>query len=445
MKTLERVKVADLHTPRDKYGNEFPSREFDLQVNKDYVQELADSFNASGEPDVALSLVRRDEGGYYVADGQSRMHAMQLLGTGECWGVVDEDATVQDVIETIMRTNKKKKYEPAEESRVVQQLAAFGDDAYVSEVASIDVDKAARVRKAREIIGERAEQLSLDRLYVVPDFEGDEDAIEKLTNAPEGKWESVADDLHREKRLRDQRAAFTAAAKELKVELVEDWPGDGRRYICRCLKPEDFGADYMAARVEHTDVVAQLSDGWHMMYVSFYGKPLNAERESQEQAERRRLGEEHEATAQRIDDACCNWVLEQFSEAGSEDNLAALPTLDGACRKAAVSYWYLSDALKMFPQAKKEKNCLVLFALGYKSIRKTLSSYASDMAKESPSDIAVERMQQALEWVELHIADGWQPDEGMQRFLDLVHEKVDGYDAEADDEDEDGYYEDEDE
>ena len=123
--------------------------------------------------------------------------------------------------------------------------------------------------------------------------------------------------------------------------------------------------------------------------------------------------------------------------------------LNEACRKVAISYWYLSDALKMFPQAKNEENCLVLFALGYKSTRKTLTSYAEDMADETPSGIAMERMQQALEWVDLHIADGWQPDDGMQRFLDLVREKVDGYEAEADDVDEDDFdddgYEDEDE
>ena len=449
MKYLKRVKVAELHTPRDKYGNEFPSREFDQQVNKDYVQELAGSFRANGEPDVELSLVPRPEGGYYVADGQSRMHAMQLLGTEECWGVVDEDATVQDVIETIMRTNKKKKYEPTEESRVVQQLAAFGDDTYVSEVASIDVDKAARVRRAREIIGERAEQLSLDRLYVVPDFEGDEEAVKLIIDAPEARWQSIAENLLRRKKLEEQRAAFKAEAEKLDIELVENWPDGGRKYICRCKSADDLSADYMAARVEHTDVVGQLSDNWYDVQVNFYGKPLNAEKESQEQAERRRLGEEYEETAQRIDDECCNWVLEQFSEANSEENLSALPMLNEACRKVAISNWYLSDALKMFPQAKKEENCLVIFALGYKSTRKMLTSYADDMAEETPSGIAMERMQQALEWVDLHIADGWQPDDGMQQFLDLVREKVDGYEAETDDIDEDDFddddYEDEDE
>ena len=438
MKKLIRVKVADLHTPRDEYGNEFQSREFDQKVNEDYVKELADSFKADGEPDVPLSLVDREEGGYYVADGQSRMRALQLRGTEECWGVLDDEATVRDVIETIVRTNKKKRYEPVEESRAVQQLAAFGDDAYVSDVASIDVDKAARLRKAREIIGERAEQLSLDRLYVVPDFEGDEEAIEKLTNAPEERWERVADDLRRVKRLSDQRDAFIAAAKELEVELTEEYPGGGgRRYICRCLSPEDFGADFMAARVEHTDIVAQLNDGWHEMYVCFYGKPLNWEEESAEEAERRRKGEEYKETAQRIDDACFNWVLEQFSETGSEGNLALLPMLDEACRKVALHDWPMKNALKMFPQAKKEENCLTLFAIGYTRTRETLAYYADNMADETPSDYIMESMQRALKWVELHIADGWQPDEGMRQFIDLVREKVDGYEAEPDDVDED--------
>ena len=444
MKTLIRVKVADLHTPRDKYGNEFPSREFDQQVNKDYVQELADSFRANGEPDVELSLVPREEGGYYVADGQSRMHAMQLLGTEECWGVVDDGATVQDVIETIMRTNKKKKYEPTEESRVVQQLAAFGDDAYVSEVASIDVDKAARVRRAREIIGERAEQLSLDRLYVVPDFADDEEAVGKLIDASEDAWRRIADNLKRDRDRREQREAFTAAAREHNIKLTDTRPTTGKdqkRYICECDDPEDIMADYMAASVEYKGIVGWIEDGWRGVVLNFYGEPLKEEKESPEAAERRRLIDKYERIAVRIDDDAFNWMLEQFEDC--DEVPANLNAMYEACEKMARRDWTVRQAFKEIP-LKPDDNCITLFSLGYYEGRKRLKNYIGQIVTDSVAPYNYDRVTAVIEWLDLHIACGWQPDEEASECIDLVHEKVDGYEAEPDDEDDD-YDEDEDE
>ena len=48
---LERVKVADIKPLEDEYGNQFASRDYDLKANKEYVSELATSFDASGEPE----------------------------------------------------------------------------------------------------------------------------------------------------------------------------------------------------------------------------------------------------------------------------------------------------------------------------------------------------------------------------------------------------------
>lgn len=446
MKVLERVKVADLHTPRDGYGNEFPSREFDAQVNIDYVQELADSFNSSGEPDVALSLVRRDEGGYYVADGQSRLHAMQLRGTSECWGVIDEDATVQDVIETIMRTNKKKKYEPAEESRVVQQLAAFGDDAYVSEVASIDVDNARRVRKAREMIGEKAEQLSLDRLYAVSDFEGDEDAVSKIIEAREDAWRRVADDLHREKERQAQRAAFTAAARDNRITLLDSRPTygkDQKRYICECTDPKDIMADYMAASVDYKGIVGWLEDGWRGVVLNFYGDPLKVKEESPEEAERRRLVAKYERIAERIDDDVFNWMLEQFEDC--DEVPANLRAMYEACEKIARNEWAIRNAFRDVP-LKPDDNCITLFIIGYQNGIKRLERYVGQIVTDNVQPYSYDSVSATVEWLELHMACGWQPDEEEDRCIELVREKVAAFKDEADAEtDEEDDYDEEDE
>ena len=429
--TIERVRVADIEPLRDEYGNEFVSRDYELPANKEYVRLLAESFGPDGEPDEQVKLIRNGRK-YAIKAGNSRVRAMQLLGTEECWAVIDEDDTVQGVVETVVRTNTKKKYEATEESRFTQQLAAFGDDEYVSGVASIDVDKARRMRKAREIVGERAEQLSLDRLYVIPDFEGDADAIKRIEAASEKDWYRVKENLMREKVNRETADAFRAAARDFKVKLLDSRPHD-LRYICTVDKPENLKADYFAASVDYKDIAMMVSDSWYVE-ANLFGLPLNEEKESEEESERRRIADEYKGVATRIDDDCCNWVLDQLSDDDAQDAIGDLANLDKACRKVALGYWYLSDALKMFPRAKKEKNCLVLFALGYKNARQRLAYYAADLANEKPSERACENIASALDWVALHEADGWEPDEGQREFLDMARSKA----AKADDDDGEG-------
>lgn len=230
--TIETVKVEDIYPLEDEYGNDMATRDYSLEVNKEYVRELADSFGPGGTPDELITLVR-DKGIYRVKAGNSRVRAMELLGTKECQAIVEdidgEEDRAKAIVETVVRTNTKKKYEALEESSFVRQLHMFGDDQYVSEVSGIEVEKVARVRKAVEIVDDAADDMSLLRLIAIGEFSDDEDAVEALTNCEEGSFQRVYDSLVRMREEKRKCEEIEAALSEAEIELVEGRP-DGYAY-----------------------------------------------------------------------------------------------------------------------------------------------------------------------------------------------------------------------
>lgn len=230
--TIETVKVEDIYPLEDEYGNDMATRDYSLEVNKEYVRELADSFGPDGTPDELITLVR-DKGIYRVKAGNSRVRAMELLGTKECQAIVEdidgEEAMAQAIVETVVRTNTKKKYEALEESSFVRQLHMFGDDQYVSEVSGIEVEKVAKVRRAVEIVDDAADDMSLLRLIAIGEFSEDEDAVKRLTNCEEGSFQRVYDSLVHMREEKRECEDIEAALSEAGIELVEERP-DGYAY-----------------------------------------------------------------------------------------------------------------------------------------------------------------------------------------------------------------------
>ena len=421
---IERVKVALIEPLVDEYGNEFLSRDYSLQVNKDYVTELAESFGPSGEPDEHVKLVR-DGDVFRIKAGNSRVRAMKQLGTEECWAVIDDDDTVQGVVETAVRTNVKKKYEPVEESRFTQQLAMFGDDEYVGGVSGIGAEKAARLRRGRAMAGEKAEQMSLDRLYVLPDFEGRPEMVEQIIDSNEGSWRGVADRLRREKEREETREAFAAKAVELNIGLVEDRPSD-KRWVMTCDGPDDLAADYMSASVTHKGLVGRIADNWSGVCLDLYGVPLHDEEEDEAEAEQRRLREEYSKAAALVDGEIFEWVVDQFDVTYDATVPAAFQALLEHCYKLAKGELIVQRALEMFPQADSEDECLTMFAIGYSAGVKRFAAYADRIACEPRAydGYYINHCTSALAWADLHIDDGWQPSEGAAAFLGKVREWV---------------------
>lgn len=263
MTTIETVKIEDIYPLEDEYGNDMATRDYSLEVNKRYVEELAASFGPDGTPDELITLVR-DDGIYRVKAGNSRVRAMELLGTKECQAIVEdidgEEARAQAIVETVVRTNTKKKYEALEESSFVRQLHMFGDDQYVSEVSGIEVEKVARMRKAVEIVDDAAEDMSLLRLIAIGEFADDEEAVEKLSKCEERNWERVYDGLVRQREARRRCEEIEAALSEAGIELVEERP-EGYVYDSWFDKLDD---------VENLPVDAKVSRNNYSNYYNVY-------------------------------------------------------------------------------------------------------------------------------------------------------------------------------
>lgn len=230
--TIETVKLEDIYPLEDEYGNDMATRDYSLEVNKEYVRELADSFGPDGTPDELITLVR-DDGIYRVKAGNSRVRAMELLGTKECQAIVEdidgEEARAQAIVETVVRTNTKKKYEALEESSFVRQLHMFGDDAYVSEVSGIEVEKVARLRRAVEIVDDAADDMSLLRLIAIGEFADNEEDVEALTNCKESDFQRIYNGIVRRRENQRKCEEIEAALSGAGIELVEERP-DGYAY-----------------------------------------------------------------------------------------------------------------------------------------------------------------------------------------------------------------------
>lgn len=282
MTTIETVKLEDIYPLEDEYGNDMATRDYSLDVNKRYVEELAASFGPDGTPDELITLVR-DDGIYRVKAGNSRVRAMELLGTKECQAIVEDidgdEARAQAIVETVVRTNTKKKYEALEESSFVRQLHMFGDDQYVSEVSGIEVEKVARMRKAVEIVDDAAEDMSLLRLIAIGEFADDEEAVEKLSKCEERDWERVYDGLVRQREARRRCEEIEAALADAGIELVEKRP-EGYVYDSWFDKLDD---------VENLPVDAKVSRNSYGDYYNVYLPAGDDEVDPEEEAKKEQI------------------------------------------------------------------------------------------------------------------------------------------------------------
>lgn len=422
-RVIERVKVADIYPLEDEYGNQYLSRDYDLEVNKDYVRRLAESFGPDGEPDEEVKLIR-DGDVFRIKAGNSRVRAMQLLGTEECWAVIDDDDTVKGVLETVVRTNVKKKYEPLEESKFVQQLAMFGDDEYVGEISSLGTETASRLRRGRKVAGDKAQQMTLDHLSAVADFEGYPEWAEELASCDEDSWRYTASRLQRAMEEREQVEAFQRKAAECRITLVEDRP-DELRYVVNCDSPEAMEGAYMQAAAEHRGIVGRLCKSWNGVTVDFYGVPLHEDEEEAAEAERRRLRDEYAAKGKAVDEALWNWAVDRFDEVYEGELPGDFRVLAQHCFEVAINQYWVSHVLNTFKGIPVEEDCVFLFLTGYNAARKTFHNSVQALAQKDPSKSPFAgNLKEALKWAEMHEQDGWEPDEGMAEFLAEAREKI---------------------
>ena len=373
----------------------------------------------------------RDGDKYRIKAGNSRVMAMKMLGTTECWAVVDSDDTVQSVLETVVRTNTKKTYEPVEESYFVQQLAMFGSDEYVADTAGITVEQAGKVRRGREILGTLAEQMSLERMYAAVEFDGDPEAVE----AGESSWRGTVDSLRRDRKQREAKEALPSRAGELGISLIDERPED-LRYACDCTDPESMSEAYMKASSRYTGIVGRITGTWNGACIDFYGVPMEDD-EGEEASERRKLADEYTRVAEGVAESLAAWVKDQFLYAADGKVPPTLnAVLSAAWGKLDEVFW-MKRVFKEFPEAKSDDG-LLSFAIGYaegmSGDMAPLTRRADELADDELTEFSAGRIAVSLRWVDAHIADGWEPIEAQAALLALARQKAEAASGEDADE-----------
>lgn len=416
MLELIRVKVADIFPLEDEYGNKFLSRDYDLPANKEYVSALAASFGPSGEPDEQIKLIR-DGDVYRIKAGNSRVMAMRELGTEECWAVVDTDDTVQSVLETVVRTNTKKTYEPIERSRFEQQLLLFGDDRYVSDVSQIGIEDVARMRRGRQIAGEKAETYTLDRLFAIGEFEGDDQAVKTIEAAADSNIAGVVARLRREREQNELREAFKSKAEAchiaISANVYKDSPG--AKYIMTCDDPENMMADYMAAAAEHTGVVGYLQTTWMGIQMSFYGVPIldaDAERAA---AEEKEALDSANAQAKALDGNIKEWIAGKLQS--DSDISEELPNLYRIMEEQAKDSYIYEDALGEFPFLEGAPLSKIDFAMMLLQWQTEIACIHRICALGAKAAWQKNEVHLAVECLDAYASDGWVPPEGSEDFI----------------------------
>lgn len=401
---METVRLEDVHPIRDEYGNEYTSRDYSTKANKAYVQELADSMRAKGEPDEPITLIQ-DGGIYYIKAGRSRYEAMKLLGTEKCQAIIDEDDTIQSVLETVIRTDTKKKYEDVEKSRYVQQLAMFGDDEYVSEVTGIEPEKVAKIRRARVVVDEAGDDMTIDRLFLIDEFSDDPEAVKQLTNCKESEAAAVAMRL---RSLRDQKARqaeFVAALSLCGVPVVRDRQGvQGFVYYVLAPKPEEV-AQYLPPEWEDGQVVAFLIGNRCEIYAA---PEIAGDEESEEEQTTRQQADAYREAIREMDDARFAWVWANVASGRKMANLER-EAWDNLQRIA-----FFEENLDSLPDDARAEVLAsgpskLDFVVAYKAYAVRGGSYATPLATGKVEAYQRGPLAEYVEALAIHMKDGWDP------------------------------------
>lgn len=413
MLELVRVKVADIFPLEDEYGNKFLSRDYDLPANKEYVSALAASFGPSGEPDEQIKLIR-DGDVYRIKAGNSRVMAMRELGTEECWAVIDTDDTVQSVLETVVRTNTKKTYEPIEQSRFEQQLLLFGDDAYVSEVSRIGVEDVARMRRARQIAGEKAETYTLDKLFAIGEFDGDDDAVKQIEQATGNSLDAVVSRLRRERKQNEQRAAFEARAAELRIDIGSVKAG-AQKFILSCDDPADLEADYMAAASDHTGIIGVIQTTWMGVQMSLYGKPMQDTEAERARAEELEALDAASKQAHALDEHIKEWIAGNLQSGKAVAD--AMPHLYAILAKRVPDSYQFDDVIDEYPFLADDALSRLDFAALFESWKTDVARAYRICALGMKEAWSLSTAKDVVECLDAYESDGWVPPEGSEAFV----------------------------
>ena len=202
-----------------------------------------------GEP-VNPIVVVEDGGIYRIVDGERRYKAMCKNKLARCHAVVCDDMDEANAMVAMVATDDKRPLTDVERSRGVQQMLLLGvDPERVERAGRMPKGAAAKLRRARAAVDDAGDDMTLDRMLAIAEFEelGDGAAVEKLTSCREEEWRDVAT-AERQRMQRDERrAALVRACEDAGVAISEKrlYSQDGWSW-CEDVKDPDALAQAVA-------------------------------------------------------------------------------------------------------------------------------------------------------------------------------------------------------
>lgn len=384
-----------------------------------------------GEP-VNPIVVVEDGGIYRIVDGERRYKAMAKNKLKRCHAVVCEDLDEANSMVAMVATDDKQQLSEIERSRGVQQMLLLGvDPERIERVGRLGKGGAAKLRRARQAVDDAGDDMTLDRMLAIAEFEeaGDEEAVERLTNCVEAAWRGVADDI-RDKRARKERvAALKKACEDAGIATREDAPKHPEYLYFDSENTPSQIADACAGHPEGT--VAWICEmSYNAPEVRFY-RPRAEPAADPEEAARVERSHEVEAMISHCGKRMAGWYARSANEPDGAPSVRAI--LMPKFFKHSDSEYYKEPGDHVVEFAKQHGMDMhggVRYAavgafavyLYVKHAVKLPGSTANLAAneEEAPNEYNADTLAGWIEWADAFMADGYEPDDAERELREIV-------------------------
>lgn len=436
---LREIPIADIYpddkNPRKDFGN---------------ITALAEScmLNAinPGEP-VNPIVVVQDGGIYRIVDGERRYKAMRHNKIARCRAVVCDDMDEANVMVAMIATDDKQQLSDIERSRGVQQAMLLGvDPAKVESMGRMAKGSAAKLRRARAVVDDAGDDMTLDRMLAIAEFAevGDNDAVDQLTACKETEWKYLATEIRSQRGREAEVDAVVEACRAAGVD-IEDKAPEGTSYIGLCRLPQHL-EDHLANRDSDAMVAVPVCEQY-MYGVKLYGPAQDstendeAKRQHDELAAKIEHGVEHRAkwfascakknrynpnAPIKHTPNLVEYLLDSFFD------VDAYVSPCESCEKFADLTGYGDDDFGVVTKLDGPFAPL-LYINGAKELS---ASYASYLGRETISEYQANRMNDHLEFVRVCESDGYEPDDTVAEVEAMIAKALEKYEESIKEEDE---------
>ena len=375
------------------------------------IESLAASFDLNeerpGEPFTPPILVR-DGGIFRIVDGERRYRAMKLNRKKSFTANVCEDLDEVNTIMAMMATDNKQPLTDIEKSRGVQQMLLLGVEPTKVDKTVKGV-KSKRIKKAMDKVQDAAEDMSLDRLLAIVEFEDDQKVVDELTNCREDEWERIADNARRERSAKKRTEEIRAALIERGYQIVDSRP-DGYYYNGRISSVKE-----VESLTDDPDaVVFDVDTTYHV--VDKLVKRTTNEEDAELESREARLRDELRESEERVE----VWFGSHLNDPSSMPIVAKM-ALDAFKERNVGVIDRFQDDLLIYLDCEP---CKYVLAVGFSYLTTSAASYVYGIYKNGINPYYVDQINDYLLFIDSVRIDGYEPEDWELDCLDQLEESI---------------------